>query len=233
MGSATAPQPRVLLKPQRKFSVKSMDLCPPRPSKRVEMVIQLKSLKSAKKVRFHSRESLGFERLELPEQSVETVATWIAPAQSVLADGRDLGSALIGIANVLVEVVPVFLMCDTSDIGAAVDTTQKGGTGLFLYDRFPGGMGYARGALSRLPEILAAAEKVIRDCPCETGCPACVGSAVPNVASNDLDTSVRGRIPDKRAAAELIGVLTGDRAESVEAGTRPIPEDYNRKVTMT
>jgi DEAD/DEAH box helicase domain-containing protein len=167
-----------------------------------------------KKVRFHSRESLGFERLELPEQSVETVATWIAPSRGLLGEGRDLGEALVGIANVLVEVVPVFLMCDTSDIGAAVDTTVKGGTGLFLYDRFPGGMGYARGALDRLPEILTTAEQVIRDCPCETGCPACVGSAVPNVAANDLDTSVRGRIPDKRAAAELIGMLTGSGGPS-------------------
>jgi len=165
------------------------------------------SIPMFKKVRFHSRESLGFERLELPEQSVETVAVWIAPEPGPAAEWRDLGEALIGIANVLVEVIPVFLMCDTSDVGAAVDTTRKGATGLFLYDRFPGGMGYARGALDRLDEILDATATVIEECPCEAGCPACVGSAVPNVAANDLDTSVRGRIPDKRAAAELIGKL--------------------------
>jgi len=171
-----------------------------------------------KKVRFHSRESLGFERLELPVQSVETVATWIAPTSGLLEDGRDLGEALMGVANVLVEVVPVFLMCDTSDVGAAVDATRRGGIGLFLYDRFPGGMGYARGVLTRLDDILDAVAKVIRECPCEAGCPACVGSAVPNVAANDLDTSVRGRIPVKRAAAELIGVLT---RSGEPASTRP------------
>jgi DEAD/DEAH box helicase domain-containing protein len=181
-----------------------------------------------KKVRFHSRESLGFERLELPVSTVETVATWIAPAAFAIRDDRDRGEALVGIANVLVEVVPVFLMCDPSDIGAAVDVTARGGTGLFLYDRFPGGMGYARGALDRLDEILDAAARVIRECPCEAGCPACVGAAVPAVAANDLDTSVRGRIPDKRAAAELIEALTGG-----PTSPRTAVEAYNREVEST
>ena len=32
-----------------------------------------------KKIRFHSRDSLGFEKLELPPQLLETVALWLAP----------------------------------------------------------------------------------------------------------------------------------------------------------
>jgi DEAD/DEAH box helicase domain-containing protein len=178
------------------------------------------SIPMFKKVRFHSRESLGFERLELPEQSVETVATWIAPNPELLPDGHDLGEALVGIANVLVEVVPVYLMCDPSDVGAAVDTTRRGTTGIFLYDRFPGGMGYARGALDRLDPILAAAERVVADCPCEAGCPACVGSAVPVVAANDLDTAVRGRIPDKVAAAVLLARLNDAKGRAPAAAGR-------------
>jgi hypothetical protein len=55
-----------------------------------------------------------------------------------------------------------------------------------------------------------------------------VGSAVPTVAANDLDTSVRGRIPDKRAAAELIGALSGR-----PASPRTAPGAYNREVEST
>jgi ATP-dependent helicase YprA (DUF1998 family) len=45
---------------------------------------------------------------------------------------------------------------------------------------------------------------VIRECGCEDGCPSCVGSAVPAFAMTDLDSAVRGRIPDKRAARLLL-----------------------------
>jgi DEAD/DEAH box helicase domain-containing protein len=175
-----------------------------------------------KKVRFHSRESLGFERLELPEQCVETVATWFAPDPATAPDPADLGEALLGVANVLVEVVPVYLMCDTTDVGAAVDSTRGARTGLFLYDRFPGGMGYARGALDRFDELMETVRDVIRDCPCEGGCPSCVGSAVPAVAANDLDTSVRGRLPDKAAALSLVTAFVRGRGgtPSEAAGMR-------------
>jgi DEAD/DEAH box helicase domain-containing protein len=171
-----------------------------------------------KKVRFHSRESLGFERLELPPQTLETVATWFAPPAGVVAAMRDrglaVGDGLVGLGNVLVEVVPVFLMCDTRDIGAVTDSSQLGREALFAHDRYPGGMGYARGLLDRFEEVLDAAAAVIRECPCERGCPSCVGSAVPAFAMTDLDSAVRGRIPDKAAARFLADAV-------LEAGENP------------
>jgi len=161
-----------------------------------------------KKVRFHSRESVGFEKLELPPQELETTAMWFSPppemAAALAREGRQLGQALIGIANLAVEVAPVFLMCDTQDIGAVVDAKELGRETLFLHDRFPGGMGYAGGCRERFPEILGAALRVIEECACEDGCPSCVGSPVPPFAMSDLDSSVRGRIPDKRAALALL-----------------------------
>ncbi|MHC4469731.1 MAG: DEAD/DEAH box helicase [Planctomycetota bacterium] len=171
------------------------------------------SIPMFKKVRFHSRESLGFERLELPTQTLETVAMWFAPPEEVVLRLRETGLAvgegLVGLANVLVEVVPVFLMCDTRDIGAVTDSSQLGREALFVHDRFPGGMGYARGLLDRFEEILKAAAAVIRECPCEGGCPSCVGAAVPAFAMTDLDTAVRGRIPDKAAARFLADAILG------------------------
>ena len=113
-----------------------------------------------KKIRFHSRDSLGFEKLELPPQTLETVAMWFAPPEHVVErmarpDGLVVGEALIGIANVLVEVAPLFVMCDHQDIGTVVDASCLGRDALFLHDRYPGGMGYARRCLDRFDEILA------------------------------------------------------------------------------
>jgi DEAD/DEAH box helicase domain-containing protein len=168
------------------------------------------SIPMFKKIRFHARDSLGFEKLELPPQSLETVAMWFDPPERAVAalrdDGMVLGEALIGIANALVEVAPFFVMCDPQDIGAVVDASCLGHDALFLHDRYPGGMGYARRCLDRVGEILATVYEVIRDCGCEGGCPSCVGAAVPAFAMSDLDSAVRGRIPDKAAARCLLEV---------------------------
>jgi len=171
------------------------------------------SIPMFKKIRFHSRDSLGFEQLELPPQSLETVAFWFAPSEGAVEALRnanlEVGEALVGIANVLVEVAPMFVMCDTQDIGAVVDSNCLGRDALFLHDRYPGGMGYARRCRDRIDGIMRTVFDVIRDCGCPDGCPSCVGSAMPAFAMTDLDSAVRGRIPGKAAARLLLESTMG------------------------
>jgi DEAD/DEAH box helicase domain-containing protein len=169
------------------------------------------SIPMFKKIRFHSRDSLGFEKLELPPQLLETVAFWFAPPEEIareMAENKLLvGEALTGVANVLVEVAPFYVMCDTQDVGAVVDAKNLGRDALFLHDRYPGGMGYARRCLDQFEQIMHTIAEVVRNCGCEDGCPSCVGSAVPAYALTDLDASVRGRIPNKEAARFLLDAL--------------------------
>jgi DEAD/DEAH box helicase domain-containing protein len=164
-----------------------------------------------RKIRFHSRDSLGFEELELPPQSLETVAMWFVPPEALTEKMKEMGlvvgEALIGIANVLVEVVQIYVMCDAQDVGTVVDSSCLGRDALFLYDRYPGGMGFARRAMESFAELVGTVHTVIRECRCEDGCPSCVGAAVPAFAMTDLDSSVRGRIPNKEAAKFLLDEL--------------------------
>ncbi|MFA6107139.1 MAG: DEAD/DEAH box helicase [Candidatus Latescibacterota bacterium] len=164
-----------------------------------------------KKIRFHARDSLGFEQLELPPQLLETVALWFAPPAEmtrIMTERRlVVGEALVGLANLLVEVAPLYVMCDTQDVGTVVDARNLGRDVLFLHDRHPGGMGYARRCLERFEEILHTMAEVVRQCGCEDGCPSCVGSAVPPAALTDLDSAVRGRIPSKEGAIFLLDGL--------------------------
>ena len=164
-----------------------------------------------KKIRFHSRDSMGFEQVDLPPQLLETVAFWFAPPEAVVEEmaGRKLiaGEALVGISNVLVEVAPLFVMCDTQDIGTVVDAKNLGRDALFVHDRYPGGMGFAARCMAQFEEMMQTAAEVVRNCGCEDGCPSCVGSSVPPFAMTDLDSGVRGRIPDKRAALFLLNML--------------------------
>ncbi|MDP6044908.1 MAG: DEAD/DEAH box helicase [Phycisphaerae bacterium] len=166
-----------------------------------------------KKIRFHSRDSLGFEKLDMPPQTLESVAMWFAPPPEVVeelqAGDMQVGEALVGIANVLVEVASMYIMCDAQDIGAVVDASCLGADALFLYDRYPGGMGYARRCLDRFEEIMTTIKTVIDDCVCEDGCPSCVGAAIPAFALGDIDSAVRGRIPDKAAARLLLSRMLG------------------------
>ena len=122
-----------------------------------------------------------------------------------------VGEALIGIANVMIEVAPLFVMCDTQDIGTVVDSRNLGRDALFLHDRYPGGMGFAARCLAQFDGIMTTVADVVRDCGCEDGCPSCVGSATPAYAMTDLDSAVRGRIPNKEAATVLLDALLRER----------------------
>ena len=168
-----------------------------------------------KKIRFHSSESIGFEELELPPQTLETVALWFAPPERVtkemLAKRLDVGHALIGVANVLTAVAPLFVMCDEHDIGAVVDTKSLGKHAVFVHDRYPGGMGFASRCFDRFDELLGTTADVIGNCGCEDGCPSCVGAAMPAFAMTDLDSSVRDQIPVKESALYLVHALKRER----------------------
>jgi DEAD/DEAH box helicase domain-containing protein len=166
-----------------------------------------------KKVKLHGRDSIGFEKLELPPQELETVALWLVPSERarelVQAQGRVFAEGLTGIANALVEVAPMFVMCDVQDIGVVVDSRNLGKDAIFLYDRYPGGMGYAERCVEVIGDLLGSVHTVVSQCGCADGCPSCVGAPVPAFALSDLDSATRGRIPDKEAALLILHETLG------------------------
>ena len=161
-----------------------------------------------KKIAFDSRENMGFEKLDLPAQLVETVAFWFSPSQTIVREMAEnnlpTSEALLGIANVLVEVVPLFVMCDNADVGIAVDRNSLGREAIFLHDRCPGGMGYARRCLESFDQIMNTVRDVITHCVCSVGCPSCVGHGGTSSGMNKLDNGNHGTTPNKEAAKFLI-----------------------------
>jgi len=166
-----------------------------------------------KKVKFHTRESIGFEGLKLPPSTIDTVSFWVIPPQSafhlVQHYGRSAVEGLIGIGNVLVEVIPVFTMSDTSDMGSTVDTSNFGVPTLFIYDRYQGGLGLAERVYKKAKPIFGAALKLIESCSCRYGCPSCVGAAVPSYSVSEGESSTRGKMPDKEAALIVLHEMLG------------------------
>lgn len=86
-------------------------------------------------------------------------------------------TGLGGVAALLVGVAPLFLMCDARDLGMAIDPQEQtsGAPTITLYERTPGGIGYAEQLAASMPVLLQAALKTVNGCPCTTGCPGCVG----------------------------------------------------------
>ena len=101
-------------------------------------------------------------------------------------------------------------MCDKQDIGGIVDSSNTGTPTVFLYDRYSGGLGYAEKGYDMIEELLESCLALIHECPCEDGCPSCVGIPIlrPPIHT-DPDADGGFPIPDKEAALVLLHELLG------------------------
>jgi DEAD/DEAH box helicase domain-containing protein len=91
-------------------------------------------------------------------------------------------SGLAGLGYVLSQLAPLFLMCDPSDLGLHTDAAGAvfGAPSVVLYDQIPAGIGFSQKLFEIHDELLARALELVTECPCEDGCPSCVGPAGEN-----------------------------------------------------
>ena len=74
----------------------------------------------------------------------------------------------------------LLLMCDPRDLGVALTEDISGGLkifepNLYLFDSYPGGVGLSAPLHKMTRRLLAGAAEMLAGCPCEAGCPSCVG----------------------------------------------------------
>ncbi len=135
-----------------------------------------------KKIKLGTHENVGAGRVHLPEMEMHTTSFWWELPTDILTrmaeHGHDLGDALKGLSHLLGRVAPVFIMADMSDLHstAMVRSPFTGLPTLYLYDAFPGGVGFARRIFDQFEEICSAARDHLGHCPCDNGCPSCVGA---------------------------------------------------------
>ncbi len=165
-----------------------------------------------KKIQFFSSDSIGYGNLNLPPQHIETTSAWIGLSEDARIALRHAGKnpieGLSGLRNLLISVMPLFAMCDRADVGGVIDSKNLGKPTIFLYDRYPGGLGFVEHAFRRPEAALRACFDLVRECPCESGCPSCVGLPVLRPAQHQ-DPEVGGAwpIPDKEAARMILETL--------------------------
>ena len=145
--------------------------------------VQIRALATIfKKIRFHSHENIGSGPISLPEQQLHTTAFWLEiPAEVARQFPRPaMQGGLQGVANVVSQVACLFLMCDVRDLGAhpEIRAPHTGAPTVYVYERYPGGVGMSARLFETASAVLAAAHGLVAQCPCESGCPSCVGPAL-------------------------------------------------------
>ncbi len=132
------------------------------------------------RVSISEQEPIDIVALELPEQNFVTQALWYVLPERLT--GALPSEALLGSLHATehgqIAVLPLIAMCDRWDIGGLSTNVhfQTGRATIFIYDGHPGGVGIAQRGFEQFERLLGDAERLIAECPCESGCPSCVQS---------------------------------------------------------
>jgi DEAD/DEAH box helicase domain-containing protein len=158
-----------------------------------------------KKIKFFTNENVGDGKLELPENEMHTTAFWITLSRSLLTSLpfalSERQSGILGLLYALESMASLLLMCDRRDLGTAVgerpstpgvetewqdasiaridaeETKEYFEPNLYLYDAYPGGIGFSEPLYHVHELLLQKTRELISGCPCDNGCPSCVGPA--------------------------------------------------------
>jgi DEAD/DEAH box helicase domain-containing protein len=157
------------------------------------------------RVSVSDQEPIDIVALELPEQNFVTQALWYVlpdPLSRKLPTEALLGS-LHATEHSQIAVLPLIAMCDRWDIGGLSTNVhfQTGRSTIFIYDGHPGGVGITKRGYEQFERLLADAERLIAECPCESGCPSCVQSPKCGNLNEPLH---------KAGALELMGLMRGE-----------------------
>ncbi len=132
-----------------------------------------------KKIRFDTHETLGFGKVRLPEMEMHTQAMWWTLPEDLCArlPSDQLKNGMLGTANLLRIVAPLYLMCAPQDIAVIyqVKSPITDQPTVILYDNCPGGVGLAQKAFGMQAMLLEKCLDIVTRCGCEAGCPSCAG----------------------------------------------------------
>ena len=176
-----------------------------------------------KKIKLHTHENIGWGKIRLPQDDLHTGTFWITLPPELGSDPMSTGEAasgdveglLQGVGGLLRNVAPLLLMCDPRDLhlSAQVKSPHTGQPTIFLWEAIPGGVGFGGHLYTQAGQLMAMARDVLAVCPCEEGCPGCVGPpAAPGLGVKD-------------ACLVALRCLAGDAATTpaIAAGTPIVP----------
>jgi len=176
-----------------------------------------------KKIKFFTNENVGSGKLESPENEMHTTSFWLTLSHGLLANLpcslSERQNGIFGLLYALGSMATLLMMCDRRDLGTAVGERPPSAASeidwedfvsgssseskilfepnLYLYDAYPGGIGFSEPLYRAYGTLLHRTRELISGCGCENGCPSCVGPTA--------DHSER----TKEVVLEILGRLCG------------------------
>lgn len=148
-----------------------------------------------KKVKLYTHENIGSGDVHLPEEQMHTTSCWLALDSHITAglSQSQVQAVTVSISNLLNNIAPLFVMADPRDLRVVPEVKAPflGLPTVYIYDAYPGGIGLSEKLYDVLEQVLAACLSHLDACPCETGCPSCIGSVL-EVQSHEGKRLTRG-----------------------------------------
>ncbi|BDH61428.1 putative ATP-dependent helicase YprA [Lysinibacillus sp. PLM2] len=131
-----------------------------------------------KKIRFNTHENIGSGKIHIPPLEMHTNSTWLSFDMPENWSEEMLTDALTGAAYAIGSFVPLFIQCDRNDLSVVpqVKSIHNEKPTLFIYDSYPGGIGLSEKVYDILDAIFEESISHVEGCPCENGCPSCIGA---------------------------------------------------------
>jgi DEAD/DEAH box helicase domain-containing protein len=142
-------------------------------------------------------EVIDFQSLDLPRTEFTTQALWYELDELIGSEpfpADQLLGSLHALEHGQIAVLPLIAMCDRWDIGGLSTNAhpQTGVPTIFIYEGHPGGVGITRRGYAEFARLVDDAQRLIGECPCESGCPSCVQS--PKCGNLNEPLSKRGAL---------------------------------------
>lgn len=154
-----------------------------------------------KMIQFNTHQNLGYEALsKVLQTTMETEACWIQIPDNVAKVFVATGKAPAlnntdkkddtqhppqfdyshGLIHCLKAAAAMKVMATPADIGGDIfgfahPESHQYKHAIILFDEYPGGLGFSEKSFEHLDEIIQNAGRMVKQCSCKNGCPACVG----------------------------------------------------------
>ncbi|MBQ0139590.1 MAG: DEAD/DEAH box helicase [Kurthia sp.] len=141
-------------------------------------VMTLANATMFKKIRFNTHDNIGSGPIHLPPEELHTSGTWLNFEQPEDWTDDDLNAAMLGVAYAMNSFIPLYIQSDRSDVHVVpqVKAVHNDQPTFFVYDRYPGGIGLSERVYDLWQELLEHVYEHVESCPCQIGCPSCIGA---------------------------------------------------------
>lgn len=171
---------------------------------------------------------LSEHALDMPLHEYETKAAWWELPGAWRKDfaelGLDFAGAIHALEHAQIALLPVFALCDRWDLGGVSywGQPQLDQPAIFIYDGHAGGAALAEQGWEIVGPWLDAVEDLLRDCPCEEGCPACIQSPKCGNGNKPLDKAGAKELV-RRLKGRLLAPLPPPAGEGLDVGKLALP----------